>query len=113
MGQVNVDPVEIIGPEGTARTTLIPIGSVHEVIHNELTLVGKQVGQRLNSLRALEFVVFLDPDPRQLTTFLRECVARFGKRFFFAEKLLPSPQPVYARYDGLVSHVMPLFYRFL
>ncbi len=47
MIKVNPDAVEIIGPERTMWTPLVPIGGEHKVIDDELAPVFEKLGRRL------------------------------------------------------------------
>ena len=44
MVEVDDGRVPVVGPEGAARTALLPLRSVHEVLHDELAAAVEQAG---------------------------------------------------------------------
>ena len=66
VGQVDVDPVEVVGPEGAALAPFLPVGGEHEVVDHQLTPTPEQIRQGLLAAGAVEDVRLGDLLPRQL-----------------------------------------------
>ena len=63
------------------------------MIDDQLVLSSEQVGERLDAVRALEFVVFRDPDPGQVAPLFRDRVERSRERLFLGEQVQARSHP--------------------
>lgn len=64
MREVYGTAVAMIGQKRAALATLLPIGTEHEMIDNELAAAGKKIGECFLSFRSIKHIVLLDFDPR-------------------------------------------------
>jgi len=75
MLEVRERAVDVIAQERTARATLLPIRTEHEMIEDQLTASVEEIGQRLFALRAVEDILLVDLDSRQLATLVAKRVS--------------------------------------
>ena len=75
MGEVDTEPVVVVGPEGADGTTLLPVGAEHEVVDDELAAAVEKLLEGLRTVRRVEDVRLVDSDPRQVATLTAEFVA--------------------------------------
>src|SRR5262245_1335611 len=102
MRQVDVDTVEIVGPERAALASLVPLRREHEVIDGELTPRAEELGERRLPARALEDVRLVDPFPRQLPPLPAELVAEPGELLLLGEEGNARGDPLLVRDDGVI-----------
>src|SRR5215510_16342196 len=83
MREMPVSAVEMIRQVRTALATLIPPGTQHEVIDDQLTPSVEKIGQSLFSARPMENIFFFDPDPGKFPSMTTHLVAQ-PRQFLFA-----------------------------
>ena len=66
MIQVHADAGEAVGAQRTVRAPGLVVGMEHEVVDDELTAAGEEVGERLLAVGAIEDVLLVDAFPRQV-----------------------------------------------
>src|SRR5580692_8394207 len=92
--------VNAIADHRATRAALRPFGTKHEVIDSELRAAFKEIRERLLSGGRIEYIVFLDADPRQRLALGGERVAEVGQLLFFLEQRLARRQPFSRRCDA-------------
>src|ERR1700674_1723682 len=86
-------PVEMIGQEGTARATLFPARTEHEVIHNQLASAVEEAGQSLPAVRSLEDILFFNLLPGQFAALPAQLIPQFAELLLFAKQVFPAGDP--------------------
>jgi hypothetical protein len=97
--EVPVRAVDEVGQERAARATLLPSGTEHEVVDQQLAAPAEQVGEALLAVRPVEDVLLLDLDPGQLTALRAQLIAQPREVFLLAKELLARSEPVLSRHD--------------
>jgi len=69
IGEMKIGSVKMIADERASQATLFPAGTEHEVIHDELAVLSKQLRQFENTLLGVEGVSFFDLNSWQRATF--------------------------------------------
>ena len=106
--KMNRGAVEMIGQIRAARAALLPAGTEHEVIDDELALAAEQIGQGFLAVRTVEHVSLFDLFPRQRAALAGELVARFRECFLLGEIGLARGDPFVVRNDFVRFHIMHL-----
>src|ERR1017187_395063 len=75
------------------RTTFLPARPKHEVIDDQLTLVPKQLSQRLLAIRTVKDVFLVHLDPGQAPPLLVQLIEQSREFLFFHEQRLASRHP--------------------
>src|SRR2546428_1312834 len=104
VGQVDDRAVEAIGNRGTRRTAGRVVGPEHEVGDEELRTPSEEVCQRGAPLLGIEFVLLVDPDPRQLLPAPRQPVAAPRQLLFRLKQLEPRRKPLFTCPGLLLGH---------
>src|SRR5439155_20664317 len=94
----------MIGHKRAALAALFPPGAEHEVIDDELTTPVEEVGERLLALGAVEHVILLDLEPRQLTPLPTELITQPGELLFLCEMRLARLEPFLSGHDLVARH---------
>src|SRR6059036_262757 len=94
----------MIGQERAAPAALLPPGSEHEMIDNQLAASGEKVGQRLLAIWPVEYVVLFHLDPGQVAPLGAQLIAQPGEFLFLDQELLARGEPLVLRYDWVVLH---------
>src|SRR5215469_3389361 len=94
----------MIGEVGAALATLLPSRTEHEVIDDELALIGKQLGEGLLAVARVEDIRLVHLDPRQSTTLSAQPVACAGELLLSGEKTFARGEPFLFRYDLVRLH---------
>jgi hypothetical protein len=100
--------VEPVGDGRTARTTFVPVGVEHEVVHEQLRPAVEQVGERGFAAFGVEEVVLVDPHPRQLAPLAGNVVVESGQFLLGLEQLEPGFEPLVARSNPAIGHGLSL-----
>ena len=79
--------VEAVGDRRAARAALVPVGPVHEVVHEQLRTTSEEVGERGLPGFGVEAVVLLHRDPGERAPLRRERVAAAGELLLGGEQL--------------------------
>src|SRR5262249_20907315 len=98
------DAVEVVGPEGAALAARLPIRIEHEMVDDELTAAGEELGQVLPAVRSLEDISLVHALPRQIAPFLAERVAQPRELLLPGKQLLARCDPLVARNDLVLLH---------
>ena len=77
--------VGVVHVERAARAALLPIGTEHEVVNNQLALAIEKVRKRHLPVRPVENVIFFDLDPGKLAPFGSESVALSRELLLFGQ----------------------------
>src|SRR2546422_5573121 len=104
MCEVHDAAVDMIGHERAAPAALLPPGSEHEMIDNQLAASGEKVGQRLLAVWPVEHIGLLHLDPGQFTALGTQLIAQPGEFLFLDQELLARGEPLVSRYDSVVLH---------
>src|SRR5689334_6518141 len=105
MGEMNVDAVEVVCPEGAALAAGLPVGAEHEVIDHQLRASSEQVCQRFPSVGSLEDVILRDALPWQAAPFRTQLVTQTRELLFLGKKLFAGFYPRVVRHDRMtVAH---------
>ncbi|MCY1403490.1 hypothetical protein D9M71_186740 [compost metagenome] len=102
MLEVLVGPVDVVGEEGAAGATFLPVGAEHEVVDDQGAATVEQVGQGFPAVRPFEGVDLVDTDPGQRPPLGAEPVPFTGKGLFLAQQLLAGMQPFFAGNHGVL-----------
>src|SRR5712664_3441681 len=86
--------VDLIREQRAAGASLLPIGTEHEVIDDELTASVEQVAERHLAVDTFEDVVLLDLDPGQGPPLLRQAVALARPGLLLRQKRAPRFDPL-------------------
>jgi hypothetical protein len=105
MLKVITDPVEIIGPEGTTRTTFGPIRPEHEVIDDQLAAITKQIRQSFLARYGVENIGLFYPDPGECTPLLCQSVAHPREFLLLGQMCLTLGQPLVERNYFVSLHI--------
>jgi hypothetical protein len=81
--EMDVDAIEIVGPERTVRTARFPRRIEHEVVNRKLAAACEQLGELLPASGAVKFIVFRDSLPGQFAPLARQPVAEPRVLLFF------------------------------
>ena len=93
--QVLEEPVgQLVGAGGAARAAVLPLGVEHEVVDDQLRTAFEDAGERHLPVRAVEDVVLLDLDHRQIATFDVEGVAGTCQLFLLLQELEARGAPI-------------------
>ncbi|MOA04371.1 hypothetical protein D3C78_1239200 [compost metagenome] len=93
VGQVQVGAIEVVGQERAAAAAFAPALVEHEVIDQQLTAAGEQVGEAQVPMRAFEAVGLLDPYPGQGAAGPAEFVTLMGQGLFMQQQLSAGTEP--------------------
>jgi hypothetical protein len=85
---------DIVDQAGTTVAALAAVHVVHEVVDDQLTAPGEQIGQTQLTLRPLKTVIGLNLDHRQLAALGVQRIALLGQRLFFGQQSLAGKQPL-------------------
>jgi hypothetical protein len=83
----------VVGFEGTARATLFPSGTEHEMLNDQLAPSFKKIRQRFLAVCAFEDVFLLDFDPGQFAALPVDFIALASQLLLLDEQLLASHLP--------------------
>src|SRR5215469_4889063 len=92
--QMDCRPVKRVCQERTARTSLFPSRTEHEVIHNQLAPPVEKIGQRFFPIHGLEYILLLDFFPGHFAALPAQLVAQPGELFFLREQFLSRGKPL-------------------
>ncbi len=104
MGEVHVEALEGVRPERAARAALVPLGSVHEVVHEQLAVAIEQIRQIQASSWPVEAVLLVDSDPWQRPSLRGELVAEAVQLLLAGEELEARRQPLLTGADVRRGH---------
>ena len=76
----------------------------HEVVDDELTPPGEELGQGLPAIGSLEKVIFVDALSRQLSPLLAQLIAELGEFLLLDQELLARRDPCIVRDDVVMRH---------
>src|SRR2546422_2087552 len=107
--EVDDGAVEAIGNRRAGRTPRPIVGPEHEVVDEELRAPSEEIRQRGAALLGIEFVLLVDPDPRQLLPALRQLVAAPRQLFLRLKQLEPSGKPLFPCSGCVLRHRASLF----
>src|SRR6266566_2251918 len=93
--QVDNGAVEPVRDRRTRWTASLIVGPEHEVVDEELRAPSEEVSQRGAPFLGIEFVLLVDPDPRQRLPSPRQLVATPRQLFLGVEQLEPRCQPLF------------------
>src|ERR1700730_13376717 len=96
--------VKIVGPKRAAFAAGLPIGTEHEMVDDELTVVVEQLSKCLLPFGAVEYILLGDAHPRQIPARLAQLITLLREFLFFGEKLLARLYPRYWHYDLMIGH---------
>src|SRR5579863_43398 len=99
MLQVNVDAVEVVGPERAALAPRLPGRIEHEMVDDELRFSREQVGQGLLAGGPVENVSLLHPLPGQIAPLGAQLIAQPRELLLLDQELFARFDPLRARYD--------------
>src|SRR5262245_2166164 len=102
MREVDVDAVEVVGPEGAVLAAHLPIRGEHEVVDGELAPRAEEPGERFLPARPLERVRLVDLFPRELATLAAELVAQPGELLLLGEERDARGEPLFVRNDRMI-----------
>lgn len=94
LGEVHAEALVGVGPERAARAALIPVGPVHEVVHEELASPVEQLDEALRPGWPVEAVLLVNPHPRQRPPLRGELVATAVEILLPGEEVEASGQPL-------------------
>src|SRR5262249_50287037 len=104
MVEMNQCTVEMIGQERAAGATRGPIRPEHEVIDDQLTASGEQIGERLFARGCREAIILLDLHPGQRQPFGVDGVAQMCGFFLSQQQRAAGLEPFVARHDSMLHH---------
>src|SRR5260221_9492867 len=96
--------VDLVREQRTAGASLVPFGTEHEVIDDELAASVEKVGERHRALGAFEDIVLLDLDPGQRAALFRQAVALARPPLLFGGKRTPRLDPSLLRNNLMLGH---------
>src|SRR3981081_3104749 len=101
------DPIIVVGPEGAAFASFLPIRTEHEMLDDELPVSGKELRQALLPVRPLENVLLVDADPGQIASLRAQLIAQPGEFLFLRQVLLARLDPFVPRDDLMALPARP------
>src|SRR5271170_5214721 len=104
MRQVYHAAVKMIAQIRTARATLFPSRTEHEVVHDQLAAAAEQLGQCLRSAGRIEDVVLLHADPGQLAALRAQRVPLARESLLLGQQILARGQPLVSRDYLMLCH---------
>src|SRR6185436_14142038 len=93
--------LDLVGAERAAETTLLPVGTQHEMVDDQLAAAGEQIAQRLLAVGSFEDVGLVDLDPGQLARLLAQLVLGAQQLLFLGQQVAAGGNPFVAG-DGFV-----------
>src|SRR6266436_1270343 len=96
--------VDLIAEQRTAGASLLPFGTEHEMIDDELTASVEQIAERHRAVDAFEDIVLLDLDPGERAPLLRQAVALARPCLLLHKKRAPRLDPLHFRDDFMLGH---------
>ena len=108
MRQMQVRALQMIGEVAAAVAAGLGTGRQHEMIDEELAVAAEQISEGHASVRSLERVVVVDPDPGQLPPLVAQGVELVGHGALPGEQGLAGGEPLGARNDGMGHGRSPL-----
>ena len=101
MVEMHQRAVEVIGEEGAAGASRLPIRPEHEMIDDELAAVAEEIGEAFAPFGRIETVVLVNLDPGQRPALRIQAIARPGVFLFSRQQRAARLQPLLARYHGI------------
>src|SRR5262245_56004010 len=102
MREVDVDAVEVVGPERAGLAPRVPVRREHEVVDGELAPRAEELSERFLAARPVEDVRLVDLLPRELAALAAEIVAQPGELLLFGEERGARGEPLFTRDDRMV-----------
>src|SRR6516164_1848288 len=98
--------LDMVDLEGAADAALLLSRRQHEMLEDELAAPGEEIAQAHLSLRGVEEIWLLDPDPGQLPALGAQPVAQ-PRHLLLSCKMCPTgDQPFLAGYDPVLHDVL-------
>src|ERR1700720_4735682 len=94
----------MVGVERAADAALLPPGTEHEMLDDQLAASVEEVSERLLALRAIENIGLFDLDPGQFAPLRAHLVAQSGEFLFLCQMRLARGQPLVSTNDPIVHH---------
>src|SRR5438105_1719684 len=104
MFEVHESALDMVDFERAADAALLPAGTEHEMLDDQLAAAVEQVGERLLALRTIEHIGLFDLDPWQVAPLRAQLVAQTGEFLFLGQMRLARGQPLLSRDNPMVHH---------
>ncbi len=105
--EMNVDAAEIVGPERTVRTPLVPVRAEHEVVDDELAPFPEELDEGLLAAGLVEDIGLLDPLPRELAALPVQVVTQPREFLFSRQERRSRRQPFFVRNHLVILDAAP------
>ena len=105
MRQMDNETIVAFCPERAAWAAFVPVGSIHEVLNDQLATAFEQIGERFRTVRPFELVSLLYSYPREFAAFLTQKVTQLGELFLPGKVCFARLDPRVARnYLAFLHH---------